>query len=222
MAGPKNALAAWSQSSLRPVELPTGMKALIKIPDVNTLVRAGKIPQELTEIAMKFATTGIEPGKLTSPEMIEFVRLTYALIADSIEYLAAPDSEAWEAFKADPLASPSDEGWEPVSFDGPELAEMKVDQGDLAALAEIVGRAKTPNEVTLMSRLDRGLLTPEGAAEALKGDGGEKVADYATFRREPGSADARDDGEDVRAAPVGADRRPRSRRRAGVRSGGSS
>jgi hypothetical protein len=198
----KTALAAWSQSSLRPVVLPSGTKALIVLPDVNLLVRTGKIPEELTAIAMKFATTGISAAEITSPqEIMEFVRLTYALVADSLRYLALADSEAWETFR-ETGESPTVEGWETIAVDGPELAQMQIDQADIEALAAIAGRMKTPNEVTAVSRYDRGLLTTEGALAAIKPDVGQRVGDYAPFRGEPAGADTGADGRDVRATAV--------------------
>ena len=205
MSGPRNALAAWSQSALRPV-----------IPDVNTMIRAGKLPEELNAVAMKFATTGVDLGKLSSTEIVEFIRLTYALIADAIEYLAPSESEAWDAFVTSG-GSPVDEGWQAVKLTGAELADMKVDQGDLEALGQIVGRTKTPNEVTAMSNFDRGLLTPEGMKAVLAADVDESVSQYEPFRGGAGSADAGDDGGTVRAAPVGARGGPGSGRRTGTR-----
>lgn len=194
------------------------MRALVKIPDVNLLVRSGKLPDELTNVAMQFATTGIDVKALTGAEIREFVRLTYELIADALQYLAPPGSDAWDDFResGDPVA----EGWEPISLSGAELAEMRVDQGDLEALGQIAGRTKTPNEVTALSRFDRGLLTEEGVKAALTADTGERVTDYATFRREPAIADARPDGGDVRAAAVGADGSPGPGGRAGRRRSG--
>lgn len=220
MAGPKNGiLATWGQSALTPVELPSGLKALVVLPDVNTLVRTGKMPEELSAVAMKFATTGIDIRTLEGPQIVEFIRLTYVLIADAIEYMAPADSKAWDAFRASG-ESPTAEGWEVVSITGSELAEMRVNQADLEALGSIVGRTKTPNEVTAVSRYDRGLLTTEGALAAIREGGGGKVGDFAEFRGEPGSADARHDGEDVQLSTISGARDLGPRRRSRVRSGG--
>lgn len=210
-------LATWGQSALVPVVLPSGLKALIVLPDVNTLVRAGKMPQELSDIAMKFATTGIDTQSLKGDQIVEFIRLTYVLIADSLEYMAPVDSDAWDAFRSTG-DSPTKEGWEVVSISGAELAEMRVNQADLEALGAIVGRAKTPNEVTAISRFDRGLLTTEGALAALGGDG-DKVGDFADFRGEPGGPDAGDDGGKVRKSTVRPARSTGSGRRARAGSG---
>lgn len=217
MSGPKNALAAWSQSALRPVVLPSGMKALVVIPDVNLLVRKGKLPNELTATAMKFATTGINVSELQGEDVVTFIRLTYELVADSLRYLAPDDSDAWERFK-ETGESPTEEGWQAIKISGGELADMQVDQGDIEALAQIAGRQKTPNEVTALSRFDRGLLTTEGALEAIQPDAGQRVTDYAGFRGEPAGADDRPDGGDVRTEAVGtpagagSGRRSRARR----------
>lgn len=211
-------LDQWAQSALIPVELPSGLKALVVLPDVSTLVRTGKMPQELTDVAMKFAMSGIDVSKLQGSEIVEFIRLTYVLIADSLEYMAPAESAAWDKFR-ESGDSPTKEGWEAVSLTGAELAEMRVNQADLEALGAIAGRTKTPNEVTAQSRYDRGLLTREGALEAIEGSAGARVGDFAGFRREPGSADDRTDGEDVRAAAVIAPSANRAGRRARARSG---
>jgi hypothetical protein len=213
MSGPKNALAAWSQSALRPVELPTGMKALVVLPDVNALLKHEKLPDELRAIAMQFATTGVDVGKLDGPAIVEFVRFSYELVADGLKWLAPPDSEAWDKFR-ETGDSPAVEGWEPVRLTGHELQEMTVDQGDIAALVAIVGRQKTPNEVTIESRIDRGLMTRPKLE-----DDGERVGDYATFRGGTPSADAGVHGEDLREPPVGTGRRSGSGRGSRARRG---
>jgi hypothetical protein len=212
----KTALAAWSQSALRPVELPSGMKALVVIPDVNLLVRKGKLPDALTGVAMQFATTGVDVSKLNAEETLTFIRLTYELIGDSLRYIATSESDAWEAFRKTG-GSPVEEGWEPIKVTGAELAEMGVDQPDLEALGQIVGRVNTPNEVTIRSRSDRALMASVEGAPALTPDAGQRVGDFAGFRGEPASADDRPDGGDVRATPVGAARSAGSGRRAGTR-----
>jgi hypothetical protein len=189
------------------------MKALIKLPDVNTLVRQDRMPKELTEVAMKFATTGIDITKLEGPQVFEFIRLTYVLIADSLQYIATADSAAWDEFTRTG-ESPTVEGWEAISIDGAELSELRVDQADLEALGSIVGRVKTPNEITIASRLDRNVPPKEGA-----GPPAETVGTYAPFRQEPGSSDRGADGADVRSASVAPARSGRPGRRSGTRSG---
>lgn len=211
------ALEAWGQTALRPVSLPSGLKALITLPDVSMLIRAGKMPQELTNVAMKFATTGVQVSKLKPDEILEFLRMTYVLIAESIRYLATEDSPAWDEFRKTG-AEPSAEGWEPVTLTGPQIAEMNIDQSDLEALGAIVARAKTTNEVTIASRLDRGLIAGKEPVDETVDDE-RRVSDYGPFRGEPGSSDTRTDGEDVRDAPERAPARAGSGHRARSRSG---
>src|SRR4029079_19194625 len=115
MSGPKNALAAWGVSALRPVQLPSGMKALVKLPDAGELIRNESLPQELRTMAARYSTGGIEISKLEPGEVAHFLRLTYELIARSVKYLALPTSPAWDAFLRDG-GSPTDEGWEPVTL----------------------------------------------------------------------------------------------------------
>lgn len=214
MSGPKNGiLAAWGSTALRPVELPSGLKVLLKLPDVNDLVLHDALPSDLRDLAMRYAQGGIEVEKLDAADLKRFIQFTYELIARSIRYMAAPDSAAWDAFRRSG-SEPSAEGWEPVSLSASELLQMDVDPDDIAALGQIAGRQKTPNEVTALTRYDRGLVTQEAAAAMLAGDPpGEKVGDYATFRDGSLGADSGPDSEDVRDPAVGAARRPRSSRR---------
>lgn len=221
MTGPKNSIAAaWGASALRPVELPTGMKALVRLPDVNDLVLRDVFPADLRDLAFRYAQSGIEVEKLDTADLKRFITFTYELIARAIRYMAPADSDAWDAFRSTG-ESPTAEGWEPVSFSASELAEMDVDPEDLAVLGAIVGRQRTPNEVTAMSRFDRGIITSEALEQAVQAESGARVGDFATFRPRADVADGRADGEDVRAAPVGSDADRRPGRRVRGRRGGS-
>lgn len=217
-AGPKNALASWSQSALRPVELPTGMKALVRLPDVVELLRNDRLPQELRELAFRYAKGGIEVTTLKPEEVVQFVQFTYELTARMVRYLAPADSPAWDEFRSSG-ESPEKEGWQPVSLTGGMLRELDVDQADLDALAKISGRQTTPNEVTALSRFDRGLLSASELQERIDADPDGRVGDFAPFRGEPGVPDDGADGEDVRGEAVGATRGGRPGRRAGARRG---
>lgn len=211
MKGPKNAiLAVWGSTALVPVELPSGMKALLKLPDVNELILREALPGDLRELAMQYAQSGIEISKLSGPDLKRFVQFTYELIARMVRYMATPDSEAWDAFRKTG-ADPFTEGWQPVVLTAAEIAEMDIHQPDLDALGKIAGRLNTPNEVTAISRFDRGLITDVEREAAVAGvEPGAKTGDFATFRGEPGGADGGPDGEDVREASERPTRRSRS------------
>ena len=216
MSGPKNALAQWGVSALRPVQLPSGMKALIKLPDITELLRSEQFPQDLRDMASKYATTGIDMAALQGDEIIRFLRFTYDLIARSLKYLAPPDSEAWDAFQSTG-DSPTEEGWQVVALTGSEVAEMDVDQADIEALGKLMARQATPNEITAQYRVDHGLLDPKELADVVAEAQGGRVSDFATFRRQPGGAVDGSDGEDIRPTAVPATRGRRSGR--GVRAG---
>jgi hypothetical protein len=204
-AGPKNAAAAlWGRSALRPVILPSGIKAIVRLPDVNELLKSDAFPEALRSMAGKYAVGGIEINALTPEEIGTFLRLQYELVARTVKYLAPPDSDAWDGFRKG--ADPEVEGWEAVSLTAAFFAEGDVDEADISALVAIVGRNKTPNEVTIESRADLAL--------ALDPNEGGRVSDYAGFRDEPERDQPRDDREDVRPTPVGASRRARSGNRA--------
>lgn len=206
MTGPKNALAAWGASALHAVELPSGMRALVKLPNVRELLEADAFPQELRTLASKYASTGISIESLDDEGLRGFVRLTYELVARSVKYLAQPaepDAKLpWEDFKSNG-APPIAEGWELVSISAEQLRQMDVDQSDLDALGAIAGRMKTPNEVTAYSRMDRALLVEGAGVVAALKEGGESVSGFASFRGQPDGADAGADSEDVRLPAVG-------------------
>lgn len=212
MTGPKNALAAWGSSALRPVELPSGMKALVKLPDVLELLQHDRLPAELRELAFRYAQGGIDIAALGPEELLQFVNFTYELSARLVRYLATADSPAWDEFRATG-ASPTAEGWQAVSLTAAELREMDIDPADLEALGQIAGRQKTPNEVTALSRFDRGLLSDAELQERVGADPDGRVSDFASFRGQPDSADDGDHGEDVRLPAESSARRPGSRDR---------
>lgn len=197
-----NALLQWQATALRPVELPTGQRALVRLPNVPALVAAGAFPQELRNLAAKYATAGIEVSKLGEDEIGAFLGLTYDLIARSLKYLAPKGSEAWDQFLTTG-ESPEVEGWEPVSLTGAELREMDVDQDDLDQLGKIAGRMTTTLVVTYTSRLERGLLAATDRPPEVDEP---TVPEMAPFHRQPGGDVRGPDSEDVRGAPVGAAR----------------
>lgn len=195
-AGPKNALAAWGVSALRPVLLPSGMRALVKLPDVAELMTSDQFPQELRAIAAKHAADGkVAIEQIDPKDYATFIRFRYELAARCVKYLAAPGTEAWDRFKREG-GSPTDEGWEPVTITPEFLAsESDVDQRDVEALVFIAGRTATPNEVTRACAEDLGVEDPSGTTPTE--DGG-RVSDYAAFRGEQSGGPDGDDRPDVR------------------------
>jgi hypothetical protein len=221
MSGPKNALAAWGQSALRPVQLPTGMKALVRLPEVAKLLQTDHFPEDLRALAHRYASGGINVAELQPDELVKFIQFTYEITAPMVRYLAPADSPAWDDFRSSG-ASPTVEGWQPVSLTGGELRELEVDQSDLDALAKIAARQATPNEITAMSRFDAGLATLADVKGEIASDPDGRVSDFAPFHRGPGRADSGADGEDVLDEAVGASVDPGSSDRVrGRRSGRS-
>lgn len=215
MSGPKNdILGRWNSTALRPVELPSGMKALIVLPDLNELILRDALPANLRDLAMRYATEGITFSKLDAADMKLFIQFTRELVTRMVRYMAEPESSAWDQFRTEG-GMPSDYGWQPVTLTPELLAESDVDPGDIAALSQIAGRVSTPNEITAMSRHDRGLLDDIQAAEAGQDTPGQKLDDYERFRGQPGGPDDGADSEDVRddTVELPAGTRPRSRLR---------
>lgn len=211
-AGPKNALAAWGVAALHAVELPSGMKALIRLPDVAKLIETESMPSDLRDAAAQFATSGISLDDLDYDGRIRVIRLTYELAASMVRYLAMPGSDAWERFK-EVGGLPVEEGWEPVTLTGGELREMDIDQADLTALSRIAMRQVTPNTITITSRLDRGMLEAADAKEAADGrDEAATTAEFQAADRESGRVAVGANGGDVRPTSVGVSRDRRSGR----------
>jgi len=214
VSGPKNALAAWGSSALQYVELPSGTKMLVKLPNVALLVSTGQFPQELRKIASKYVSSGIELKELDDEGVGEFLGLTYNLIGRAIRYIALPDS---------PAEKPGDEGWEPVTLTGPEVREMDVSQDDLDTLSNLVHRKTSTQMATYASRMERGLLDEQAAKMALRDlaeGGGDTLEQMAGFRGQPGGAERGDDGSAVGVKAERPARAQRSRCGAGGRRGG--
>ena len=164
------------------------MRALVRLPNVQELLLRDALPTDLRDLAMAYATKGIELASLSPDDLKKFIRFNRELIASSVRYLAEPESGAWQ---------PGDDGWEPITLTAADLMEHDIDPADLEALSAIAGRQKTPNEITALSRFDRGLIPAEEAAQAGH-EPGEVTSDYATFRDEQSGAPDGDDGESVR------------------------
>jgi hypothetical protein len=181
------------------------MRALVKLPDVVELLRKEKMPAELKDLAFKYANDGINVSELGPDDMIQFVRFTYELVANMVKWLSPPPAPgevgAWDEFKRTGN-SPSVEGWQAVTLDAREIRELDIDQADIEALGRIAGRQATPNEITALSRFDRGLITDAEAAIAAAAEPGATVGDLAPFRGQSTGDGARADGEDVRDATV--------------------
>jgi hypothetical protein len=205
------ALAAWSRRALRPCELPTGIRVLVRLPDVSSMLTRDVFPGDLRALAQKYASEGIDVSKLDEKDLKRFVLFTYELISKAVRYVATPESGAWDAFLRTG-ADPSAEGWEPVTLTAQFLAEGDFDQGDLEALGQIVGRQKTTNEITAVSRFDRGLARLDEEETAIAGDD-VVLDDFASLRRQPDGAPDRAHGEDV----LDEAERPSRRRRSGSR-----
>lgn len=184
------------------------MKALVKLPDVIELLRHDRLPADLRELAFSYAQGGIEVTQLQPEDLVKFVDFTAELTARLVKYLAPPDSPAWDEFRTTG-ASPEAEGWQPVSLTAAEIREMDIDPADIEALSSIAGRQKTPNEVTALSRFDRGLLDAGALQGAIAADPDGRVGDFEPFRDGPAGDEPSPDGEGVREAPERYPRRER-------------
>lgn len=198
----------WLNAGLRYVELPTGTRALIRLPQADMIVRKGAMPSELRAMALKFATTGVALDALTPDDVDRFMAMKNVLIAYALRYLYVGDApDGIEPPHDDPSGDPA---WTPVTLSAADIEEAEVDGDDLGALGAIVLRQQTPNQITAFSRRDRGLMKPAEAARVADGEGGETVAAYAEFRGDRRGARAGDDGGNVgdEAERAARDRRP--------------
>jgi len=225
VSGPKNALAQWGSVALRPVELPTGTRALVRLPNAPALVAADAFPQDLRQIAALHVSKGITYSELEPADFAKAARFTYEMIARSLRYLAPRESTAWDQF-VEGGEEPEEYGWQKVDLTAADLAEMDIDQDDLDALGLIAMRKLTTFDVTFNSRLARGVISEQEQRQArrqleldkeLAGGGGESLQDFAAFRGQSGGPERGDDGGPLADATVGASRRAGSRRGAGAR-----
>lgn len=216
MSGPQNALAAWGSSALQFVELPSGTRMLVKLPNVAKLLSTGQFPQDLRKIAAKYVQTGIELKELDEAGLREWLDFTYDLIARTVRSIADP--------AADPAPErPGDDGWQAVTLTSGEVREMEIDEDDLDAISNIAHRRTSCRMVTYASRMERGLLDEQARKQAeheIADGGGDTLDQLATFRGQPGGAVGGDDRGAVGLTAVGAARGGGPRRRTGRRRGG--
>lgn len=185
-----DALQQWRAAALREVELPTGTRVQVRVPDAQALVRGNVIPGELREIALKFATSGIELEKLTEEQILGFIAFTHQLVARGLRGLWTGD------------------GWQPLDLTAEALDALELPEEDLEALTHIVLRRTTVNQVTAASRADRGLISDDVAQQVAADEAGDTVPGWASFRGQSGGAgDGAGSGDVAPAAvPAAADR----------------
>lgn len=202
LTGPE-VLAQWAAAGLHRVLLPSGIWAKVRLPDTEIFIRAGRLPEAVRAIALRFATSGISPSDIKEEDAGPFISFQYALAAATIRAMAPRGSDPDD-----------DASYVTVRLTGAELQESEIPQEDLHALVRIANRNVTPAAVSYSSLVDGGLGQATQAAQAAMREAVEKAGatlpDYADFRgKRSGTLDGADGGE-VRAAAVGNDRSRRS------------
>lgn len=211
----RDAIDRWMNAGLRQVTLPTGTRMKLRIPAAEQLIRHNVMPQDLRELAVKFASTGLVIEELTPDDLEQFLKMKQVLVAWSIREIYAGDAPITEKVADD------DPAWQPIEISADEIDAAEIDADDLGALTSIVLRQRTPNEVTAVVWADIGKLERGSLDEQLRSleaeDEGETVGRFRDVRADERGADARADGGDVGLPPESDGRDPRSRRGARVR-----
>lgn len=202
----------WRDAGLRQVTLPSLTRMKIRIPAADMLVRSGAMPQDLRDVAIKFATSGISLEELDPEQIDQFLQLKNVLIASAVRELYTGDADFTDRIPND------DPAWMPISIRAEDLDGSEIDGDDLGALAAIVMRQRTPNQVTAAvwqdeGKLDRRTAEDFDAAERARG---ETVTPFPRVPSDERGADAGADGEDVELPAESDGRDPRSSRRARV------
>lgn len=200
--GSNPALELWAGAGLREVLLPSGTEAKVRLIPVEQLVKRGLIPDDLTNIALQFATSGVETAKLDAEGMSTFLRMVDEVVAQMVREIRVGDE------------------WVPVTLTPAMFEEFDFPGDDLEQLGLIAIRRKTPELVTLESMRGRGQKISDGQKrEAEQADG--SSVPFQDARSEPEVPDDSGDGGTVRVAPLGTPRDIRSGGRARSRRSGS-
>jgi hypothetical protein len=192
----------WRNKGLRQVTLPSLTRMKIRIPSGDMLVRSGAMPQDLRALAIQFATAGIELEKLDETAIDQFLKMKNVLIAWAVREIYTGEAEFTERLQDD------DPDWQPISISADEIDDAELDGDDLGALAAIVMRQRTPNQVTAAVWQDEGKLDRRTLDNFLK-DEAPTVGSFRGDRGGAGSADAGGEREPV-GLPPESDGRARS------------
>jgi hypothetical protein len=195
--GSNPALDLWAGSALRDVMLPSGTWVRIRLTPVEQLVKRNLIPDDLTGVAMRVATEGVNTKGLSAEEMREFLRYVDEVVCQMVREVKVGEE------------------WTPVTLTPAIMEEFDFPGDDLEQLGLIAIRRSSPEIVTMNSKLAHGMITAAQVAEARKEAEAGTTGDLLPFRQEPEVPRPSPDGEGVLDETVGAsgDIRPGSRAR---------
>lgn len=120
-------LEQWRKARGRTVSLPSGAKVAIALPSVPQMIRAGRVPNPLIEIAVRYEAQGLDLGeKITTEQLLAWTDFTRLLVsemlldpvvaAEELDSIPAEDFEQlsrW-AFRAERLPGPRENEVEEV------------------------------------------------------------------------------------------------------------
>ena len=200
------ALEAWSQASLREVLLPSGTWVRIRLTPIEQLVKRDLLPDDLTGIALRMATEGVNTRGMDAEGFGSFLRLVDEIVCQMIRAVKVGEE------------------WTPVTLKPGDLAEFDFPGDDIEQLGLIAIRKTSAEKVTLDSKIARGLVEVSDIAQARKearmsDDSTEGLAGFREDRDLPPDSSG---GPDVRDEAVDARRDSRPGRRARLRSRGAS
>lgn len=193
--------------------LPSGQAFRLRVPDVESLVSRGLMPDDLRQMALKFGASTLDPESLDTEALTQMLRFMRTMVAFSLQSI-------WDGEKPPESIAElhaEDAPWQPITVSVGMLEEGSIDGDDYAALQGIVQRRFTAEAITAMSLRERGFLTVAEAEQIA--EGGETTRQWSNFRDGPERGDPGEDSGAVRDAPVddardsGSGRRARGRRR---------
>lgn len=221
--------AAWQAAGTDWIQLPSGVEMRGELPVVADLLMRGALPTALRAIALRFASDeGVDESQLDSDAQAAWEALQRQLIHEAFTAArwtcACPECvERRAGLGIEPLQErPRRIPLEDLEADPPRMPRI-----DLAALRDMVIRARSPKQVDAMSRVAHGQMGAAEAAVIVERERRNTIEAWGSFRGDRGGVPAGADGEDVGQPSVavrdhlgsGGRVRPRRGRRAATRSG---
>ena len=191
------AIDAWKKAAHRLVWLASGTWAEIVLPSALELAARGVLDDELREVAIRSAVTGVDLDKIDPEDLVRYEKLRRILIARMVKRVTADG-----AVDEDPERLGYPIGWPDcmvaVEIDPDDLFDFGQDTGQLKAIAD---RAVSVELVTLRTRKMRAALLHGTELErvvaddvATESEAVDELVAARSFRREPASGQRDSDG----------------------------
>ena len=126
-----SALDRWKTAGLVEVQLPSGFKVRGVLPTVEMLLLRGSVPGTLTEIALRFATTGVNLTDSDTETASKFMLFAREMAAGFVR-------DVWNDETSE---------WEPVTITAADF-DGTFDQLDIDALEDLALRQKSAAQIS--------------------------------------------------------------------------